>query len=69
MVTKEHIEQLINPRINRVLLYVEAALSASQFKACRKLILDEFGNSGLGKDLERMLGSQERHGNGRNIRS
>jgi len=60
MVTKEHIEQIINPRLNRVLLIVESSLPASQFLACRKLILDEFGKSGLGKELERVFRSQER---------
>ena len=55
MVTKEHIDNLINPRLNRVLLIVQTALPESQFQACRKLILDEFGKSGLGKELERLF--------------
>ncbi|RNC67412.1 MAG: hypothetical protein ED859_14765 [Desulfuromonadales bacterium] len=59
MVTKEHIDNLINPRLNRVLLIVQTALSESQFQACRKLILDEFGKSGLGKELDRLFSSKE----------
>lgn len=41
--------------MNRVLLIAQAALSENQFQAFRKLFLDEFGKSGLGKDLERLL--------------
>lgn len=60
MVTKEHIEQIINPRLNKVLLILEAALPANQFQACRKLVLDEFGKSGLGKELEKVFRGQAR---------
>lgn len=60
MVTKEHIDNLINPRLNRVLLIVQTALPESQFQACRKLILDEFGKSGLGKELDRLFSCKER---------
>jgi len=55
MVTKNDIEQAIRPHLNRVLLVAESALSMSQFKAFRKLTLDEFGNRGLGKELENVL--------------
>ena len=60
MVTKVEIVQFINARLNRVLTLAEAALQPSQFIAYRKLVLDEFGNSGLGKDLERLLGNRPR---------
>jgi hypothetical protein len=60
MVTKELLEQLINPHLNQVLLVAEAALSASQFQAFRKFVLNEFGKNGLGKELERVLRNQER---------
>ena len=53
MVTKERIEQLINARINQLLLVAETALPPSQFQAFRKVTLNEFGNNGLGKELER----------------
>ena len=55
MVKKAQIEQLINTRLNRVLLYAETSLHPSQFQAFRKLTLDEFGNSGLAKELERIF--------------
>jgi len=54
MVTREQIQELINPRLNKVLLIAQSSLSKSQFEAFRKLFLDEFGNSGLGTDLERI---------------
>lgn len=60
MVTKDEIVQLINSRLNRVLTFAEAALQPSQFRAYRKLVLDEFGKSGLGKDLERLIGNRPR---------
>ena len=55
MVTREQIQELINPHLNKVLLIVQSSLPQSQFKAIRKLILDEFGNSGLGKELDRVF--------------
>ena len=55
MVTKSEIEQLINTRLNRVLLYAETSLHPGQFQAFRKLTLDEFGKSGLGKELDRVF--------------
>lgn len=70
MVTLEQIDSMIKNRLNRVLLFAEASLPQSQFKAFRKLTLDEFGNSGLGKELERVFdrhGRKERDGSGRNI--
>ena len=55
MVTKAQIEQLINLHLSRVLLYGETSLHPSQFQAFRKLTLDEFGKSGLGKELDRIF--------------
>jgi hypothetical protein len=55
MVTKEEIMELLRMHINRVLLIAESSLTESQFKAYRKLILDEFGQSGLEKELETMF--------------
>ena len=60
MVTRELIEELIRARLNQVLLVAEASLPESQFKAFRKLTLDQFGNSGLGKDLERIFGANRK---------
>lgn len=55
MVTKERIEQLISPHINQLLLVAETALPPSQFQAFRKVTLNEFGNNGLGKELDRLF--------------
>jgi hypothetical protein len=65
MVTPGLIVALINARKNRLLLVAEAALPASQFQAFRRVVLDEFGKSGLEKELERMFhedGNKDRHG-------
>jgi hypothetical protein len=55
MVTKENIEQLINIHLSQLLLVAETALPSNQFQAFRKITLNEFGNSGLGKELERLF--------------
>jgi hypothetical protein len=55
MVTKENIERLINPHLNQLLLVAETAMPPSQFQAFRKITLNEFGNNGLGKELERLF--------------
>lgn len=70
MASKEGIWNAIKPRLNRILTVAESALPERQFRAFRKLVLDEFGNDGLGKDLERIYGedqSPSRHGTGGNI--
>jgi hypothetical protein len=65
MVTKERIEELIRARLNQVLLIAQASLPESQFQAFRKLTLDQFGMSGLGRDLERVFRQGFEHGKGR----
>lgn len=55
MVRLDDILDAINAHKNRVLLVAEASLPASQFGAFRKIVLDEFGNSGLVKDLQRLF--------------
>jgi hypothetical protein len=55
MVTKENIEQLINMHLSQLLLVAETALPSNQFQAFRKITLNEFGNNGLGKELERLF--------------
>lgn len=47
---------------NRVLRMAEAALPASQFKAFRRLVLDEFGEQGAQKQVKQLFGM--RVGNG-----
>jgi hypothetical protein len=60
MVTKEKIIPLINARVKKVLDLAELSLPQDKFLLFRKLTLDEFGKSGLEKELERVLCSQER---------
>jgi len=55
MVRQEDIERLINMRLNQLLLVAETALPLNQFQAFRKITLNEFGNNGLGKDMERLF--------------
>lgn len=55
MVTKELVEKVIRERVGQVLLIAQACLPGSQFEAFRKLTLDQFGRSGLGKDLDRIF--------------
>ncbi len=64
MVVLEAITRLINRRVNRVLLFGQSALNNNQFEAFRKLVLDEFGRSGLAKELERVLTEKHKDGNG-----
>lgn len=66
MVSKEEIEKLLNPHLTRLLLVAEVGMPPNQFQAFRKFALDELGNNGFGKDLDRLLGnSTVRHGTGR----
>ncbi len=58
MVSREEIDKLINPRLSRVLLIAESSLPSGQFQAFRKLVLDEFGKGGLGKELDQIFGSK-----------
>jgi len=65
MVKVNDVMNAINARVNRVLLYGESSLSEPQFRAFRKLVLDEFGRSGLQGDLARLFNQPEpQDGNG-----
>jgi hypothetical protein len=69
MVTLETLLALLSARKNRVLRFAQAALPDSQFQAFRRLFLDEFGKSGLERELARVFvedGNKDRHGQGRN---
>jgi hypothetical protein len=69
MVTKADIIKLAHGRVNHVLLVAQAALPGSQFQVFRTVVLNEFGRSGLERELERLEGlvsSEERDGEGRN---
>ncbi|TAJ09476.1 MAG: hypothetical protein EPO61_05290 [Nitrospirae bacterium] len=69
MVTKDQILILLKGRLNKVLLVAESCLPEPQFRAFRKIALDEFGRSGLEGELERLERESEqteRNGPGRN---
>lgn len=59
MVKRSQIEQLINFRLNEVLLVAQAALPENQFTAFRKFTLNQFGKSGLSKELDRLFKSKD----------
>lgn len=65
--TRQDIEEVINNRLKYVLLVGQSSLPESQFTAFRKLVLDSFGEKGLGRDLERLFNEMERQGTGGNI--
>ncbi len=60
MVTQDQIIQLINMRVKKILDLAELSLPRDKYTIFRKLTLDEFGKSGLGKELERVMRSTER---------
>ena len=60
MVTVIQVMEHVNARMSRVLLMAEASLPEAQFRAYRKLVLDEFGKRGLGKELDKLFDQQER---------
>jgi hypothetical protein len=67
MVRKEDIEKLLNNRIGYLLKVAAVGLPPSQFESFRNIVLNEFGKSGIGKDLDRLFGNNTaRHGTGRN---
>ncbi len=60
MVNQEELTSLINARMKKVLSFAELAMPENKFAIFKKLTLDEFGKSGLVKELERVLRSLER---------
>jgi hypothetical protein len=60
MVTQEVIVHLVNCRVKKILDVAALSLPDDKFHIFRKITLDEFGKSGLIKELERVLRSQER---------
>ncbi len=68
MGNRDDIRTLINPRLKRVLTILEVSVPKEKYGTCRKVVLDEFGNSGLVRELEELLGgsgNQDRQGSGR----
>ena len=69
MVSKQQILDLLNMHLGRVLRVAQAALPKEQFLAFRRATLDEFGRSGFGRGLTRLLEDQQdnnNEGSGRN---
>jgi len=60
VVTLIQLMELVNARLSRVLLVAESSLPEAQFRAYRKLVLDEFGKKGLGTELKELFDQQER---------
>jgi len=60
MIDRETYRKLISKRLTRLLYMAEAALPQNQYLAFRKLTLDEFGNNGLGKELDQIFESKRR---------
>ncbi len=56
----ELLMQLINSRLKKILEVAALSLTPEKFQIFRKIVLDEFGKSGLVKELERVLRNQER---------
>lgn len=65
MVTTKTIIDLVKPRLNRLLTVAQAALPDRQFSAFRKMMLDEFGRSGLEGELDQVLQRQDKDRRGR----
>lgn len=65
MLEESDVTELVNKRMNRVLLYAESSLHPAQFKVFRKLTLDEFGRNGLGKDIRQLANDNGPHGPGK----
>ena len=61
MVDLNSVLQIIDRRKHKVLLVAQSALAPEQFKAFRRVFLDEFGNSGLVKELQGLFGVDRRN--------
>lgn len=57
MVSREEIISRVNVRMSKILSFAELAMPRDKFEIFRKLTLDEFGKSGLVKELERVMRS------------
>lgn len=58
----EEIFKIYDESKNRILLYIEASVSPEQFRALRKLILDELGLSGAQGKVKKLLEERTRAG-------
>jgi len=55
MIDPREIMGLVMPHVGRMLNVAEAALPPSQFKAFKKIALDEFGRNGLESELYSLI--------------
>jgi len=55
MVSEQELNKLITARVNRILIYGELAAPSDKYQLFRTLVLDEFGQSGLRKELAELL--------------
>jgi hypothetical protein len=51
-VARDKILEKVNEQVNRVLTVAELCVLKEHYPVFRKFVLDEFGRSGLGRDLE-----------------
>lgn len=52
---------LLNSRKNKILLIAQTAMTENQFKAFKRLFLDELGERGLEQELKPLL-TEKQHG-------
>jgi|GEM_PF-1536709 len=57
--TIEQIFKIYNESKNKILLYIQASVAPEQFKALRKLVLDELGMSGAEGKVRKLLEKNE----------
>jgi hypothetical protein len=56
MATKEEIMELVRVSlIGPILRYAESSLPEGQFRAYRRLVLDQFGGKGFGRELDKLF--------------
>ena len=59
MTDPRQVMERIRPRVSKILTMAEAALPPQQFRAFRKLTLDEFGWSGLEGELMEFMNERQ----------
>lgn len=55
MVSEQEINKLVERRVRQVLNYAQLVTPDDKYDLLRKLVLDEFGHSGLRGDLAELL--------------
>ena len=62
MVDEREVMACITPHVTQVLKYAELAMDREKFECFRKLALDEFGHSGLRRELAELLDQGDQSG-------